>query len=41
MSYYEEKEKKNIELVECWWYVIKWAAIILFFMWLGSKLIGK
>jgi len=40
MSHYEEQERKNIELVECWCYVIKWFVFILFFMWLGSKLNG-
>lgn len=38
MSYYEEKERSSIELVECWLWLIKWSAFIGFFMWLGSKL---
>jgi len=40
MSYYEEQEMKNIELIDYWYWVIKWVVFILFFMWLGSKLNG-
>ena len=39
MNYYEERERKNVELVECWWFITKWVLIVLFLMWLGFKLL--
>jgi len=30
MNYHERKELENMELVECWWFVLKWFIIVAY-----------
>ena len=30
MNYHERKELENMELVECWWFALKWFIIVAY-----------